>query len=81
MFSCNDFIFGTFVFFMMAIRTRPNGLTLTCVHVGVDSAWEQKKLEATSREMLAAGAAEFHTVCPATDGSVKESSACFVRQF
>jgi hypothetical protein len=31
-------------------------LTLTCVHAGVDSTWEQEKLEATLREMLAVGA-------------------------
>jgi len=30
---------------------------VTCVWVGVGNVWEQKKLEATLREMLAVGAA------------------------
>jgi len=33
---------------------------VTCVWAGVDSAWEQEKLEATLREMLE-NAAESHT--------------------
>ena len=31
---------------------------VTCVWAGLDSAWEQYKLEATLREMLAVGAAD-----------------------
>jgi hypothetical protein len=46
------------------------------------SVWEQEKLEATLREMLAVGAAReaSHTACPATNGSVEGSGERLVGQ-
>jgi hypothetical protein len=62
-------------------RLAPNGLRHgQCA--GVDSAWEQEKLEATLREMLAVGAAEFPAACPElVEGSSPRFVGCFKYTF
>jgi len=55
--------------------SSPQGIAEHGAGLGVDTIWEQEKLEATLREMLAVGAADWARELPANIAQPKRMSA------